>query len=118
MGSWSAGFSAGFGDTMAGHTATITWVDPTQRDNGQPIAPDTFHIDIYDSASSTPHTPIATVAQGVQTWTSGVLSTGTHNFTGTAVDSEGNTSATTPITTVVVPLGAPNPPTNFTAKLN
>lgn len=101
------------------HTATITWVDPTLRMDGTPIAPDTFHVNVFDSASPTPNTPIGSVAKGVQTFTTGALSAGVHSFTLTAVDSEGDTSAvTSPPASVTVPFTAPLAPTSVAAALN
>lgn len=102
------------------HTATITWVDPTMRTDvpPTPIAPDTFHVNIFDSASPTPNTPIGTVAEGAQTFTTGALSAGTHTFTTNAVDSEGNIGPASAPTVVVVPLAAPAAPTNVNATLN
>jgi hypothetical protein len=96
------------------NAAIITWVDPVNRTDGTPIAPDSFTIQIYDSLSATPATPIGTVASGVQTFTTAVLAAGTHEFALTATDSEGNISvATAPISFVVTTaLAAPNPPTS------
>jgi hypothetical protein len=68
-------------------TATITWVDPPS------IAPDTFTVDIFDSLSPTPSVPVGSVAQGVQTFTTGPLAVGTHVYTLDAVNSEGVASA-------------------------
>jgi hypothetical protein len=121
MGSWSEGFSDGFGDSMA-YTVTLTWVDPTQRATTPPtpIAPDTFVIEVFDSAAAAPNTPIATVPQGVQTYTTGNLTPGVHRFTLAAVDSEGDISQVVPSVPAVltVPLTAPLPPTNVAAKQN
>ncbi len=104
------------------YTATITWIDPTQRATAPPtpIAPDTFVINIYDSASASPNTPIATVAQGMQAYTTGNLVPGVHRFTLTAVDSEGDVSTvvTAIPAAIIVPLTAPLPPANVVAKQN
>jgi len=99
------------------NAATITWVDPTQRTDGTAIAPDTFNVLIFDSLSPTPATPIATVAQGVQTYTTGVLSVGAHVFTLEADDSEGDISVPSASATVTIAaaLAAPNPPTSVDA---
>ena len=99
------------------NAATITWVDPTQRTDGTAIAPDTFNVLIFDSLSPTPATPIATVAQGVQTYTTGVLSVGAHVFTLEADDSEGDISVPSASATVTIAaaLAAPNPPTSVEA---
>ncbi len=99
-------------------TATITWTDPIKRTDGTDIAPDTFHINIFDDASPTPTTPIGSVPGGAQTFTTGSLSFGVHNFTLTAVDSEGDTSAATPPVAVSVTIAAPLPPTNVAATIN
>jgi hypothetical protein len=106
-------------------TATLQWTDPTLRSDStattpDPIAPDTFTVQVYDSASATPNTPIATVAEGVGTYTTGALSAGVHNFTLTATDSEGDVSVVSNSLSVTVPLtlAAPNPPVLNSAVYN
>ena len=96
------------------NAVTITWTDPTQRTDGSNISPDTFNVLVFDSASPTPAVPIGTVAQGVQSFTSGVLSVGLHAFTLEADDSEGDISIATPLAnfTISAALAAPNPPTD------
>lgn len=95
------------------NAAIITWVDPTTRSDGSPIAPDTFSIQIYDSAAAVPATPIGTAAEGVQTFTTAALSVGLHNFTLTVTDSEGDVSTVAgPFPFTVSPaLAAPSPVT-------
>ncbi len=104
------------------YTVTITWIDPALRATAPPtpIAPDTFVIDIYDSAAPAPNVPIASIPQGVQTYTTGNLTPGVHRFTLTAIDSEGDasTSVTPAPASFIVPLTAPMPPTSVTAKQN
>jgi hypothetical protein len=101
-------------------TATITWVDPVNRTDGSAIAPDTFSVSIFDSASPTPTQPIGTVAEGVQTFTTGSLSAGLHTYTLVATDSEGDVSVPSVSASVTVPvtIAAPNPPTAVTATLS
>lgn len=99
-------------------TATITWVDPVNRTDGTAIAPDTFIIQVFDSASVTPATPIGTVAAGVQTFTTAVLSSGVHTFVLTATDSEGDVSPPTVGVSVTVTSASPNAPTNVAVVLN
>jgi hypothetical protein len=101
-------------------TAILTWKDPTTRTDGSPISPDIIHINVFDDASPTPNQPIGAVAAGVQTYETAALSAGVHNFTITAVDSEGDTSTVAPCGSVTVPvtLAAPNPPTSGVAVLN
>ena len=98
-------------------TATIKWVDPTQRTDGTDIAPDTFTISIYDSLSPTPNTPIGSAPQGTQTCTTGPLSAGVHQFTLVAVDSEGDASQPTAPVAGAVTLAAPLPPTGVTVTV-
>lgn len=95
----------------------LTWTDPTERVDSTPdkpdlIAPDTFTMQILDSASPTPG-PIGTVAGGVQTFTTGPLASGIHTFQGFIVDSEGNKSDAA-VFSVTISLAAPKPATNFT----
>lgn len=102
-------------------TATVTWTDPVNRTDGSPIAPDTFTVNVFDDASPTPAAPIGSVPSGVQTFTTPTLAAGVHNFTLTAVDSEGDVSApSSPPATITVPvtIAAPLPPTNVAATLN
>jgi hypothetical protein len=77
-------------------------------------------IEVFDSASPAPNAPIATVPQGVQTYTTGNLTPGVHKFTVAAVDSEGDISQVVQSTpaAITVPLTAPLPPTNVVAKQN
>jgi hypothetical protein len=91
----------------------LTWVDPTTRTDGTPIAPDTFTIQVYDSLSPTLGTPIGTVAAGVQTFTTPALAVGVHVFTLTATDSEGDVSVASNSlsVTIAAALAAPSPPT-------
>lgn len=95
------------------NAATITWTDPTTRTDGTSIYPDTFSVQIYDSASPTPATPIGSVAEGIQTFTTPALSVGMHNFTLTVTDSEGDVSTVAgPFPFTISPaLAAPNPVT-------
>jgi hypothetical protein len=93
-------------------TATITWVDPPS------IAPDTFTVNIFDSLSATPSVPIGSVAQGVQTFTSGPLVVGTHVFSLEAVNSEGVSSAMSAGFPGVVMSVAPQTPTGIVVTIN
>jgi hypothetical protein len=98
---------------------TLTWVDPTLRADSTAttpdlIAPDTFVVKIYDSASAMAGIPIGTVAQGVQKFTVPPLSPGVHVFTVTATDSEGDVSVPSGSVTVTSTLAAPEAPTNLT----
>jgi hypothetical protein len=99
-------------------TATLIWTDPTKRVDGTNIAPDTFTVALFDSASPTPNTPIGTVAQGVQTFTTGPLSAGVHTFSTVVSDSEGDASVPETASPVTVTIAAPNPTTGLAVALN
>ena len=101
-------------------TATITIALPTQRTDGTALTPDQIaSIAIFDSASATPATPIATLQGAATAYTTSQLAPGAHTFTAEVTDSSGNVSAMSNAATVTVPtpLAAPNPPT-ITAVLN
>lgn len=103
------------------YTATLTWINPTTRVDGSPLAPgDIATINIYDDASPTPDTPIGSVPGGTTTFTTGTLTVGNHDFTVEAVDTSGHSSAPSTAATVIVPatLANPSPPTGLTAVLN
>jgi len=93
-------------------TVTGTWVDPPL------LVADTFTVDIFDSLSPTPKTPIGSVAQGVQTFTTGPLAVGTHVFSMDAVNSEGVASPMSAGFTIVVMSVAPQTPTDIVFTLN
>lgn len=94
--------------------ADLTWVDPTARVDGSPIVPDTFSVKVYDTANITPgNAPIATVAHGVQAFTTGPLAPGPHGFALVAEDSEGDDSIMTAVVNVTVGFANPNPPTDL-----
>jgi hypothetical protein len=101
-------------------TATVTWVAPTARVDGSPLAAaDIASYAVFDDAS--PGAPIGSVPGSAVSFTTGALTVGTHNFTVTVTDSTGHTSApSAPAATVTVPatLANPMPPSNVTATLN
>lgn len=102
-------------------TATLVWTVPTTRTDGTPLsAAEIDHQDIFDSAADNPNTPIGTVTGAGNTFTTGVLTTGTHNFTVTVTDTTGHTSAMSNTATVTVPvtLAAPSAVTDLAATLN
>lgn len=102
-------------------TATLTWIDPTTRVDGSALAPaDIARVDVYDSASPTPRTPIGSVLGTVQTFTTGVLDVATHSFTVIVVDTTGHSSAPSNAATVTVAPTLANPAavTNLSAVLN
>lgn len=105
-------------------TATLTWTFPTTRTDGTDIsATDTLSASLFDSASTNPTIAIATVtgAPGASgTFTTPALSVGTHNFTATVTDSEGNSSAVSNVASVVVAgtLAPPSAISNLAAVLN
>ena len=102
-------------------TATLTWTDPTTRVDGSALAPtDIKRVDIYDANSTTPNTPIGSVAGGVQKFTTGVLDVGQHSFFVYTVDTTGHSSAASNAATVTVEAVLANPAaiTNLAATLN
>ena len=98
----------------------LTWTYPSQRTDGTAISPtDTLTATIFDSFSPGPGIGTAMGNAGAAgTFTAGAgvgLIPGTHNFTVTITDSEGNTSAVSNIATLVVPsiLAPPNAVTDL-----
>src|SRR6266436_6285071 len=81
-------------------TSTLTWTVPTTRTDGtQLTALEIDHQDVFDSG-----TMIGTLQGAANTFTTGVLTTGIHNFTVTVTDTTGHTSAPSNTATVTVPV--------------
>lgn len=102
-------------------TATLNWTPPTTRTDGTTLSPDQIlNADIFDTASTTPAIPIGTVVGAANTFTTGILTVGVHNFTVVTNDTLGNSSAASNVAsvTVVATLAAPSAVTNLTAVLN
>lgn len=98
-------------------TVTLTWTPPTTRTDGSPLLPaDIQAADIFDTAS--PGGPIGTVSGAVGTYTTGVLSSGVHNFTVITVDQAGDESAPSNVATITVAIAPPSAVSNLTATLN
>lgn len=71
--------------------AALKWTNPTTRVDGSPLAAaDIASVDIFDTAS--PGAPIGTVTGGGNTFVTGVLSVGDHNFTAVVTDTAGHKS--------------------------
>jgi len=97
-------------------TATLNWTNPTTRTDGSPLAAtDIDHIDVFDAGVN-----IGTVHGALTTFTTGLLTVGTHSFTITVTDTTGHTSAPSNIASVTVPitLASPSAVTDLTAVLN
>ena len=95
-------------DEMA--TATLTWTPPTTRTDGTALTPDMIAgADIFDTASTTPNTPIGSVTGAAGTFTTGVLSVGVHNFTVVTNDTTGHSSAASNVASVTVVATLANP---------
>jgi hypothetical protein len=93
-------------------TATLKWTDPTTDNTGAPLpSGDLVSINIFDDASTTPTTPIGNVpaTNGANTFTTGTLTPGTHNFTAVAVDVNGNASLPSNVATGNVTTTEPAP---------
>lgn len=91
-------------------TATLTWTDPTTRVDGSPLQPSEIaSVALYDSAAPNPAVPIGTVAGGVQTFTTGVLTVGTHSFSAIVTDTTGHQSAASNAASVTVTPTLANP---------
>jgi hypothetical protein len=102
-------------------TVTLTWTDVTTLVDGTPL-PAGFTVELFDTASATPTVALGSVAAGIQTYTTGVLTPGDHSFTAVTVDANGVSSAPSNAVTVTVPTpvdaSAPAAITNLVATLN
>ena len=105
-------------------TVTLTWVDPTTQVNSDsttgPIDAG-FSVAIFDDVS--PNAPIGTVAAGVRTFTTGMLTAGVHNFAVVVVSAQGvsaapSNTATVTITGTTGGTATPSPATGLTAVVN
>ena len=102
-------------------TATLTWTPPTVRvpdANGvsAPLAPtDIASANIFDAGN-----PIGSVTGATGTFTTGVLTVGTHAFTVETIDTTGHVSAMSNVAnvTVVAVLASPAAVTDLAATLN
>lgn len=90
-------------------TATLTWTDPKTRTDGTALpASEIASVAIFDSAAANPAVAIGTVAAGVGTFTTLILSVGTHSFTVVVTDTTGHVSAASNAASVTVsPTQAP-----------
>ena len=96
--------------------ATLTWTPPTTRTDGSALAPtDIASANIFDAG-----TPIGSVTGATGTFTTGVLTVGTHAFTVETIDTTGHVSAMSNVAnvTVVAVLASPAAITNLAATLN
>lgn len=99
-------------------TETITVTLPTQRIDGTPLTPDQIaSVSIFDSASTTPASPIGQITgpfagQTTVPYTTPQLAAGAHSFTAEVTDLAGDVSGMSNAVaqTVSAPLAAPNPP--------
>ena len=105
-------------------TVTLSWVDPTTQVNADsstgPIDAG-FSVAIFDDVS--PNTPIGTVAAGVRTFTTGMLTPGVHNFAAVVVSAKGVSSVPSNTATVTISgtgggTATPSPATGLTAVVN
>lgn len=98
-------------------TVALSWTLPTTRVDGTPLAPtDIASVDVFDSGSATPGTPIGNAPGPAVTFVSGVLSVGAHGFTVVVNDTSGHSSAPSNVFsgTVVATLANPSPATGLT----
>ena len=92
---------------------------PTTRIDGSPLPPEQIgSVNVFDSASSDPAVPIATLPGPATEFITDVLPPGEHRFTTQAVDVQGQSSDLSNEATVNVPaqVARPSPPT-ITARL-
>ena len=102
-------------------TATLTWTPPATRTDGTVLTPDQIAgADIFDSASSTPTTPVGSVSGASGSFTTDTLAVGVHNFTVITRDTTGHSSAASNMASVTVPavLANPSAVTDLAAVLN
>lgn len=104
-------------------TVTLKWTVPTLYNDGSVLtAAMVDHADIFDSASATPLVPIGTVKGTINTFTTGVLTVGVHNFTVETTDTNGHESVPSNVFSAnILPTGTgalPNPVTDLTGTIN
>jgi hypothetical protein len=102
-------------------TASLSWTEPTTRTDGSPLAAtDIAKTDIFDSTGLTPLIPIGTVQGAANSFVTGVLSVGPHNFTVVVTDTTGHASASSNVASVTVAptLANPSAVTDLAAALN
>lgn len=92
------------------YTETLTWILPTTRADGSPLAvADIAQINLYDSANAPPTTPLKTITDPtILSFTTGALAPGAHSFTVEFVDSAGDISPPSNAVAVTVPLEPPS----------
>lgn len=98
-------------------TVTLTWTDPTTREPdpanpgvNPPLAPSEIaSVDIFDDAASNPAIPIGNVPGTGTTFTTDILSVGTHHFTAVVNDTTGHKSAMSNTFTAVIAATLTNP---------
>jgi hypothetical protein len=101
-------------------TATLNWTLPTTRTDGSALAPsDIGGINVFDSAAPDPSVPIASIL-GVNTFTTGTLTVGTHAFTIVVIDTTGHMSTPSNAAsgTVEATLASPSPVNDLTVTIN
>ena len=102
--------------------ATLTWVLPTTRTDGSPLAAsDIASVSIFDVSTEDPsHHMIGSATGPATTFTTDTLTVGFHNFTVGVVDTAGHVSADSNVASVEVisTLADPSPATGLTAVLN
>jgi hypothetical protein len=99
---------------MANNTAVLTWILPTEREDGSPLPiAEIQTVTIFDGANEIGQTGAVT------TFTTGTLGIGPHTFDVKITDVFGLTSVASNSASVTVPSPSapPKPATNLTAVL-
>lgn len=91
-------------------TATLSWTNPTSRTDGVALSPDEIaSVDIFDSAETDPTQPIGRVPGAGTSFTTGLLTVGTHGFTAVVNDVNGHKSAPSNSAVAIIEATQANP---------
>ena len=102
-------------------TATLTWTLPTTRIDGASLpSTEIASVNVFDSAAPDPAIAIGTVSGPGTTFTTGVLTVGSHGFSVVVIDTTGHSSVASNVAVVVVnpTLANPSPVTDLAATLS
>lgn len=97
----------------------LTWSNPTTRTDATPLAlSDIAAITFFDDA--TPGVAVGSVSSPVESFTTGTIAAGAHNFTAVVTDTQGNQSAPSNVASVTIAppkLAPPSAIANLTATV-
>lgn len=102
-------------------TATLSWTNPIARTDGTPLSPDEIaSVDVLDAVDGAPAEVIGSVTGAGTSFTTGLLSVGSHAFSVVVNDTTGHKSApsNTAIIVIAPTLAAPNAVTDLSATPN